>query len=236
MRPSIVVHGGAWAIPDALVDAHAEGCRHAAEIGYGLLVDGACGEDAVETAVRSMETDDTFDAGVGSFLNRDGYVELDAGFMEGRDLNVGGVAAVRDVLHPVTLARRIMESDHVLLVGPGASQFATHRGIPRCDPAELVVPREVAAGCTGDGEAVMRLVLAKHAVDALGYGQHPQAVAERCVQHLLRRVGGRAGIITLDPRGRCGCAFSTARMARAWIQEGAVVAAVDPDPGRAEPP
>lgn len=143
--PAMAVHGGAWAIPDELVAAHLSGCREAAAVGYGLLLAGSSAEDAVEAAVRLMEDDETFSAGRGSYLNRDGHVELDAAFMEGRDLHVGAVAAVRDVANPVLLARKVMESDHVFLVGEGASRFAHACGLPLCDPARLVIAREVAA-------------------------------------------------------------------------------------------
>ncbi len=143
--PVLAVHGGAWNIPDDLVEAHAAGCRAALEAGWAVLSTGGAAVDAVVAAIRVLEDDPTFDAGVGSFLNADGAVEMDAGLMTGDGLHVGAVAAVRDVRHPIELARAVLHSAHVLLVAEGASRFAEAVGISRCDPAELIIPRERAA-------------------------------------------------------------------------------------------
>jgi beta-aspartyl-peptidase (threonine type) len=140
----IIVHGGAWAIPDRMVEAHMEGCVAAAEEGGRVLAGGGSALDAVEAAVRVMEQDATFDAGRGSFLNREGAVEMDAVIMDGARLKAGSVAAVRNILHPVTLARMVMErTDHVLLVGEGANLFATEVGIDITPEEELLVGREL---------------------------------------------------------------------------------------------
>lgn len=103
--PTLVVHGGAYDIPSETHQAHMDGCRRAAEAGWTMLARGGSALDAVEIAVRVMEDDPTFDAGYGSFLNAAGEVELDAIIMDGRDLELGAVAAVQRVRHPVTLAR-----------------------------------------------------------------------------------------------------------------------------------
>ena len=85
---------------------------------------GGAALDAVEAAVRVLEDAPIFDAGVGSVLNRDGDVELDAAVMDGPTLRSGAVAAVRRVRNPITLARRVLESQVILLVGTGAERFA----------------------------------------------------------------------------------------------------------------
>ncbi len=140
----IIVHGGAWAIPDRMVEAHLAGCTAAAEEGGRVLSGGGSALDAVEAAVRVMEEDPTFDAGRGSFLNREGAVEMDAVIMDGARLKAGSVAAVRNILHPVTLARQVMErTDHVLLVGEGANLFAAEVGIDTTPEEELLVGREL---------------------------------------------------------------------------------------------
>ena len=140
----LMVHGGAWAIPDSMVDAHLAGCRAAAEEGGRVLSGGGSALDAVEAAIRTMEEDPTFDAGRGSFLNREGAVEMDAIIMDGARLRAGSVAAVRNILHPVTLARMVMErTDHVLLVGEGANLFAAEMGIEATPEEELLVGREL---------------------------------------------------------------------------------------------
>jgi len=143
MRPSIIVHGGAWDIPSDQLPAHRQGTRRAVEAGWTILANGGPALDAVEAAVVVMEDDETFDAGRGSFLNADGQVELDAGFMDGAALNVGAVAGVQFIRNPIRLARAVMEkSEHVLLVGQGAQRFAHKVGFPPCDLTDLAIPRE----------------------------------------------------------------------------------------------
>ena len=142
--PTILVHGGAYDIPTETHQAHMEGCRRAAKAGWSVLVRGGAALDAVETAVRILEDDPTFDAGHGSFLNAAAEVELDAIIMDGRDLNLGAVAAVQRVRHPVTLARLVMtESEHALLAGAGAEAFARQHGLPVCPIEELLTGREL---------------------------------------------------------------------------------------------
>lgn len=140
--PSLIVHGGAWDIPPEEWRPHREGCERALAIGLAILEAGGAALDAVEGAVRHLEDDPTFDAGRGSFLNEDGDVELDAGIMDGTRLDVGAVAAVQGVRNAVTLARRILESEHWLLVGEGARRFAQRCGIDSQQHEWLVVERE----------------------------------------------------------------------------------------------
>ncbi len=143
-KPIILVHGGAWNIPDELVEDHIKGVENAANIGWEILRNGGSALDAVEEAVKAMEDDPTFDAGKGSFLNEEGFVELDAIIMDGATLNVGAVAAVRNIKNPVVLARKVMElTEHVLLVGEGANRFAKKIGMKTVDLSELVLEREI---------------------------------------------------------------------------------------------
>src|SRR5580700_3089483 len=142
--PVLVVHGGAWAIPDDMVDAHLNGVRNAMAAGWLALSRGGSSLDAVEEAVVIMEDDDTFDAGRGSFLNRDGKVQLDALIMEGATLRAGGVGCVEHLRNPVRAARKILsESLHVYFVAEGAERFAAEHGIPLCKNDDLIIPREV---------------------------------------------------------------------------------------------
>jgi L-asparaginase / beta-aspartyl-peptidase len=144
-NPVLVVHGGAWAIPDDMVEAHIHGVRNALAAGWRVLERGGSSLDAVEEAVVIMEDDETFDAGRGSFLNRDGKVQLDALIMDGSTLRAGGVGCVERLRNPVRAARKILsESPHVYFVGEGAERFAAEHGVPLCGNEELVIPREVA--------------------------------------------------------------------------------------------
>ena len=143
-RPVILVHGGAWAIPDSAVDLHVSGVRRAAEAGWTALARGGSALDAVEEAVAAMEEDETFDAGRGSFLNRDGKVQLDALVMDGLTLRAGGVGCVERIYHPVRAARLVLEkSPHVYFVAEGAEVFAAEHGMKLCDNSALVIDREV---------------------------------------------------------------------------------------------
>ena len=135
----IVVHGGAWAIPDALAEASVAGVRAASRAGYVVLRSGGSALNAVEAAVRSLEDDVAFDAGRGSVLNSDGQIEMDAVVMDGQTLGSGSVACVGSVTNPVSLARMVMErTEHSLLVGAGADQFARQQGVPEATADDLV--------------------------------------------------------------------------------------------------
>ncbi len=142
--PIIVVHGGAWAIPDEACEAHQQGVTRAAAAGWSALARGASSLDAVEEAVVALEDDETFDAGRGSFLNRDGRVQLDALIMDGATLKAGGVGCVERLLNPVRAARVVLEkSPHIYFVAEGAERFASEHGISLVDNSELVLPREI---------------------------------------------------------------------------------------------
>jgi L-asparaginase / beta-aspartyl-peptidase len=143
MKPVLLVHGGAWAMPDDAVADHERGIANALTAGYALLEQGASAVDAVEAAVAVMEDDETFDAGRGSFLTQDGRVQMDALLMNGENLRTGGVACVERLRNPIRAARLVLdESPHVYFVGTGAERFARQHGMELCDNMELVIPRE----------------------------------------------------------------------------------------------
>jgi L-asparaginase / beta-aspartyl-peptidase len=127
---AIAIHGGAGAVPRAMLSAEREqlyraGLAAALDAGFAVLERRGSSLDAVASAVRILEDDALFNAGRGAALTRDGAAELDAAIMDGRDMRAGAVASVRHVRNPIDLARRVMEkSRHVLLVGSGAEEFA----------------------------------------------------------------------------------------------------------------
>jgi len=127
-----------------MVEAHLKGVQNAMVAGWQALRKGGSALDAVEEAVVGLEDDETFDAGRGSFLNRDGKVQLDAFIMEGATLRGGGVGGVERLRNPIRAARKILsESPHVYFVAEGAERFAAEHGIALCDNKDLVIPREV---------------------------------------------------------------------------------------------
>ncbi len=130
-------------MPDDAVSAHERGIAAALDAGYTALGKGAPAIDAVQIAVTVMEDDDTFDAGRGSFLTKDGRVQLDALLMNGENLRTGGVACVERVRNPIAAARLVLDhSPHVYFVGTGAERFARQHGMALIDNTELIIPRE----------------------------------------------------------------------------------------------
>ena len=132
---SLAIHGGAGAIPESLF-ALDQGARYVDSLSkvldstFALLEKGGTSLDAVTHAVRMLEDDPLFNAGHGAALTREGWAELDAAVMDGKDQRAGAVASVRHIKNPVDLARRVMEkSRHVLLVANGAEEFAMEEGI-----------------------------------------------------------------------------------------------------------
>ena len=300
MKPSLIVHGGAGNILDAAVSDCRLGLRAGLNAGWKVLSRGAAAIDAVEAAIVALEDHPGFDAGVGSHLNRDGHVQLDAIVMNGVTLKSGAVAAVERIRNPIRLARLVMEkSDHMMLVGAGAEQFAIEHAFPLCDPDDLITdsareewlklrqkpgaPQETASerrgtvgavamdkhgnlvaatstggtrgkfpgrvgdspligcgcyadaeaggvSCTGYGEGIMKVVMAKLAVDLLrdprvlpahrkkrGEATIAQAVADACVRILKLRADATGGLILLDREGRPAAAYSTPRMAYGYV-------------------
>jgi beta-aspartyl-peptidase (threonine type) len=142
MPIAIVVHGGAGAISPDRIEAARAGCEEAAEVGLRVLQEGGSALDAVEAAVRALEDNPNYNAGTGSSLTKEGNIEMDAGLMDGDSLRVGAVAAVERIKNPILLARKVLESPHVLLAGRGAQQFALEQGFNLCTREELLTERQ----------------------------------------------------------------------------------------------
>jgi len=135
---SLIVHGGAKEIPAEQGEANRRGCRDAIAAGRAVLERAGSAMEAVEAAIRVLESNPTFNAGFGSDQNTDGVVEMDAALMDGTTLDVGAVAAIKGVRHPVSVARRMLYEPPTLLVGDGARRFAVEHGIELCEPEELI--------------------------------------------------------------------------------------------------
>ena len=206
--PVLVVHGGAWAIPDDMVEAHQNGVRNALAAGWRALEKGASALDAVEEAVVVMEDDDTFDAGRGSFLNRDGKVQLDALIMDGGTLRAGGVGCVERIRNAVRAARKVLEeSPHCYFVGEGAERFAAEHGVPLIDNAELVIERERkrledVQQQNAPGETVDLFVTEHDTVGAIALDQAGKLAAATSTGGTLNKAPGRVGDSSLIG---CGC-------------------------------
>lgn len=138
MPIAIIVHGGAKTIADDKTHANTEGCLAAVNAGWEILHQGGDAKDAVEAAIRVLESDPTFNSSLGSTLDREGKVYLDAGMMESKDLRWGSVAAVHRISHPISVARKILEEKSHFLVAEGAERFAAEHGCEMCKPDSLI--------------------------------------------------------------------------------------------------
>jgi beta-aspartyl-peptidase (threonine type) len=166
---AIVVHGGAWEIPPHLVETCQRGLKRAVDCGWGVLSRGGSALDACEQAIIELEDDPVFDAGAGSHPNRDGKVQLDAILMNGATLKSGAVVAVERVRNPIHLARVILEkSEHMLLAGYGAEQFAVEHGITLCEPSDLITQMEADLWASLSGKVANLGTVGAAALDSSG--------------------------------------------------------------------
>ena len=206
MQPSLIVHGGAWDIPDDAVVACNIGCQNALRAGWEVLSKGGHALDAIEAAIMVLEDDPVFDAGFGSHLNLDGHVECDAIVMDATTLRAGSVAGLRRVKNPIRAARAVLEKcPHMMLISEGAESFAAEHGVPLCDPNELVSPAESEAWllCRRDVHA------AEHhrgheqgTVGAVALDQHGRLFAATSTGGTCCKLPGRVGD---SPLIGCGC-------------------------------
>lgn len=133
---SLTLHGGAGAIrtedmPDELQAAYTQALQQALDAGYTILANGGTAMAAVKATILYLEDNILFNAGRGAVFTKKGLHELDAAIMNGKTLEAGAVAGVRNVRNPIELAERVMlHSGHVLLSGNGAIDFAIQQGIP----------------------------------------------------------------------------------------------------------
>ncbi|MGC9469378.1 MAG: isoaspartyl peptidase/L-asparaginase family protein [Anaerolineae bacterium] len=190
--PVILVHGGAWYIPESEREEHVAGCRRAALAAWEKLLSGASALDAVELAVRLLEDNPSYDAGRGSYRNKEGRVQLDAIIVDGRTLDFGAVAAVERVSNPISLARLVMErSEHRFVVGQGAEALAASFGMQLCGSEEL-------EGKLDDGQ------------------WSPPVPAQSVSWPSVARPGDTVGALALDVDGHLAAATSTGGTPDKW--------------------
>ncbi len=284
---AIVVHGGAGATAPERHDRLREGVRAAAEAGDAILAAGGSALDAVVAAVRVLEDDPEFNAGLGSALTRDGAVETDASVMDGATQQVGAVAAVPDLGCAVALARAVLDAgEHAILAGPAAWRFAEEVGIARAPAGSLVTSRQLArwrdevarrsggtvgavardevgrfaaatstggimykragrvgdspipgAGtwadahaaisATGDGEAILRVALARGVAARVAGGMTLRDAAAAGLDELRRVTAGSAGLVAVDARGIVGVQLSPTMPVASVVRDGPTIARAD---------
>jgi L-asparaginase / beta-aspartyl-peptidase len=138
---AIVIHGGAGVITRDKMTPEMDrkyrtALAEAINTGKKILDEGGTALDAVEKTIRVMEDNPLFNAGRGAVFTHEGKNELDAAIMDGSNLKAGSVACVTDIKNPITAARYVMtKSEHVILTGAGASQFAKEQGLEIVPPS-----------------------------------------------------------------------------------------------------
>src|SRR3712207_1824468 len=142
---AIIVHGGAKEIAPEQEQANRDGCLKAVEAGRAVLEQGGSAVDAVEAAIRVLEDDPTFNAGYGSDVNADGHVQMDAAIMDGSNFDLGAVAAIEGVCHPISVAKRLLREPPVLLASDGARRFAAEHQLELCEADALIAPAKADA-------------------------------------------------------------------------------------------
>src|SRR5688572_12547021 len=138
---ALAIHGGAGTIlrstmtPD-LEREYRGGLENALRVGWNILSKGGSALNAVDATVCSLEDFHLFNAGRGSVFTHEGKNEMDASIMDGRTLDAGAVAFVRNVKNPIKLARLVMEkTPHILLAADGANDFAREMNVEFADDA-----------------------------------------------------------------------------------------------------
>jgi beta-aspartyl-peptidase (threonine type) len=196
---AIAVHGGAGDLPSSERTPAREAEYHTAlgralRAGQDILQAGGTSLDAVVAAVQVLEDNPLFNAGRGSVIAAHGECELDASLMDGGDLRAGAVTGLRHVRNPILLARLVMErSEHVMLAGAGAEEFALEQGLEPVPNSYFVTERR-------------RLEL-----DAALHG----------AQVGIESVKGTVGAVAIDDHGNLAAATSTGGMtAKRWGRVG----------------
>jgi beta-aspartyl-peptidase (threonine type) len=197
----VLVHGGAGDLSPDRVDVHVAGCRAAAAAAAELLRGGASALDAVERAVFLLEENPCFNAGTGACLNADGLIELDAAVMDGSELRAGAVCALPPFLHPIAIARTVLDDGrHVLYAGEGAARFAREHGFTPVSSEVMTTPAARArwaaarAGLAGEGWA-------GGTVGAVARDAKGAVAAATSTGGLVNKLAGRVGDSPLPGAG-----------------------------------
>jgi L-asparaginase / beta-aspartyl-peptidase len=138
---TLVIHGGAGTILKEKMTPEKEkiyrqGLQAALDSGFQILKNGGTSVDAVVAAISVLEDNPLFNAGKGSVFTESGKNEMDAAIMSGSDLMAGAVAGVTTIMNPIRAAHAVMtKSEHVMMIGVGAEEFARNQGLIMVDPS-----------------------------------------------------------------------------------------------------
>ncbi|MDS0278311.1 isoaspartyl peptidase/L-asparaginase [Halomicroarcula sp. S1AR25-4] len=205
----VVVHGGAGGPPDEPADrlsTLADAADTAADAEGPL--------DAVLAAVRPLERDPRFNAGVGGAVQSDGVVRTEAGLVTD-DGTTGAACSMAGVAHAADVARVVAtDGDRLAAATSTAGRWFALAGrvgdVPQIG-AGFYADGRGGASATGEGEAIARFGLARRAVDLLEtFG--PRQAAEEALAEFERATDGQAGVVVLDHAGHVGSEYNTAAM------------------------
>lgn len=206
---ALVIHGGAGTIlkknlTQEQQKAYTNKLQEALNAGYKVLENGGTSTDAVIEAIKIMEDSPLFNAGKGAVFTNEGKNELDASIMEGKDLNAGAVSGVRTVKNPITAARAVMDkSQHVMLSGKGADDFAKMNGLEIVDPSYFFSPERMKQLKKIMDSDKLQLDH-DHIEDDQGYEINPDELKDSKY--------GTVGAVALDQYGNITAATSTGGM------------------------
>lgn len=208
----LAIHGGSGTILKKNMTPGKEAAcikalEEALQAGYHILENGGTSLDAVVAAGILLENSPLFNAGKGSVFTSEGRNELDASIMDGKTLKAGSVAGVTNVKNPIMAARAVMDkSDHVMMIGSGAEQFAKEQGLEIVDQGYFYIEER--------WQSLMRLRAqdpTKMELDHASTNNDEQEV-------LLKQTGnndhkfGTIGAVALDIHGNLAAATSTGGM------------------------
>ena len=181
--------------PTPIIVASGNGAK-ALPAGIRILRRGGSALDAVEACARYVEADVTdTSVGRGGLPNILGVVELDASIMDGTTHRAGTVAALIGFHHPISVARAVMETPHVMLVGAGAARFAAEIGAERINNLTPSTRKLWAEALAAVGESPASVKRAKRLLPI--------------VKRVIAKRLGTVNFVALDRRGNIASAVTT---------------------------
>ena len=136
---ALAIHGGAGTITkssmtEKIENEYRNALQKSLETGWQILQKGGNSLDAVEASVVVLEDCPLFNAGKGAVFTHDEKNEMDAAIMDGKTLDAGAIAFVKNIKNPIKLARLVMEkTEHILMAGSGANDFAKQMNVEHAD-------------------------------------------------------------------------------------------------------
>ena len=201
----LVIHGGAGTILKSSMtpekeNAYLDKLSEALLAGYNEIQKGSSSVDAVAASIMIMEDSPLFNAGKGAVFTADGKNELDASIMYGKDKLAGAIAGVHTIKNPIKAAIAVMQkSEHVMLSGVGAEQFAKDQNL------EIVNPKYFWTKDRWDGLQKLKQKEASNPAKKVSQNTLPES-------YEIDQKFGTVGAVALDKKGNIAAGTSTGGM------------------------